>query len=163
VDLFTATASIMVASVLAVILSYAVERQIPMMSLITAGIVGVFGGLTLWLQDETFIKMKPTIIQLIFGSVLIGGLMANRLFLKPLMQSALRITDKGWRVLTVRFALFLVLSAILNEVIWRTQSTDLWVNFKVFGLPGLILIFIVIQVPLMKRFTLESKSEINTH
>ena len=107
--------------------------------------------------------MKPTIIQLIFGSVLIGGLMANRLFLKPLMQSALRITDKGWRVLTVRFALFLVLSAILNEVIWRTQSTDLWVNFKVFGLPGLILIFIVIQVPLMKRFTLESKSEINTH
>ena len=104
-DLFIATASIIVATALALTLSYAVERRIPMMPLITAGIVGIFGGLTLWLNDETFIKMKPTIIQAIFGSVLIGGLLANRLFLKSLMGSAWHMTDKGWRILTLRFSL----------------------------------------------------------
>jgi intracellular septation protein len=129
-DLFVATASIMVATVLALALSYIVERRIPMMPLITAGIIGVFGGLTLWLQDETFIKMKPTIIQAIFGTVLISGLLVKRLFLKSLMGAAWQITDEGWRVLTIRFALFFFLMGGLNEAVWRTQSTDLWVNFK---------------------------------
>jgi intracellular septation protein len=162
-DLFTATAAIMVATVLALTLSYAVERRIPMMPLITAGIIGVFGGLTLWLNDETFIKMKPTIIQAIFGSVLIGGLLANRLFLKSLMGSAWHMTDKGWRILTLRFSLFFFLSATLNEAIWRTQSTDFWVNFKVFGLMGLTFIFIVSQLPLLRRFSLEGNAETDAH
>ena len=162
-DLFIATASIMVATALALTLSYAVERRIPMMPLIIAGIVGIFGGLTLWLNDETFIKMKPTIIQAIFGSILIGGLLANRLFLKSLMGSAWHITDKGWRILTLRFSLFFFLSATLNEAIWRTQSTDFWVNFKVFGLMGLTFVFIVSQFLLLKRFSLKDSVETDAH
>ena len=160
-DLFAATASIMIATALALALSYIVERRIPMMPLITAGIIGVFGGLTLWLQDETFIKMKPTIIQVIFGTVLIFGLLAKRLFLKSLMGTAWHITDEGWRILTVRFALFFFLMGALNEVVWRTQSTDLWVNFKVFGLIGLTIGFILTQLPLLKRFTIEGNLNID--
>lgn len=152
-DLFVATASIMVATTLALALSYSVERRIPMMPLITAALVGIFGGLTLWLNDETFIKMKPTIIQAIFGSVLFGGLLAKRLFLKSLMGSVWQMTDRGWRILTVRFSVFFYFSAALNEAIWRTQSTDFWVNFKVFGLMGLTIAFIVCQLPLLKRFS----------
>lgn len=158
-DLFVATASIMGATALALGLSYFVERRIPMMPLITAGIIGVFGGLTLWLQDETFIKMKPTIIQAIFGIVLISGLLVNRLFLKTLMGSAWYITDEGWRILTIRFALFFFVAAILNEAVWRTQTTDIWVNFKVFGLIGLTVAFIFSQLPLIKRFSTEENNE----
>ena len=154
-DLFVATSSIMVATALALALSYIMERRIPLMPLITAGIIGVFGGLTLWLQDETFIKMKPTIIQVIIGTVLYSGLLTKRLFLKSLMGAAWHITDEGWRVLTVRFALFFFLMGALNEVVWRTQSTDLWVNFKVFGLMGLTIVFILTQLPLLKRFAIE--------
>ncbi len=162
-DLFVATASIMVATTLALALSYVMERRIPMMPLITAALVGIFGGLTLWLNDETFIKMKPTIIQAIFGSVLFGGLLANRLFLKSLTGSVWHMTDKGWRILTVRFSVFFYLSAILNEVIWRTQSTDFWVNFKVFGLMGLTISFIVSQLPLLKRFSVKGSVDPGVH
>ena len=154
-NLFIATASIMIATVFVLILSYFAERRIPIIPLITAGIVGIFGGLTLWLNDETFIKMKPTIIQIIFGLVLVGGLLVNRLLLKSLMGSTWKMTDEGWRVLTLRFSFFFFLSATLNEVIWRTQSTDFWVNFKVFGIMGLTIFFIVTQLPLLKRFAIE--------
>jgi len=157
-DLFVATASIMVATALALTLSYIVERRIPMMPLITAGIVGIFGGLTLWLQDESFIKMKPTIIQAIFGTILIAGLLAKRLFLKTLMGAVWKITDEGWRVLTVRFSLYFFLMGALNEAVWRTQSTDVWVNFKVFGLMGLTFVFIMMQLPLLKRYGTEDDS-----
>jgi intracellular septation protein len=158
-DLFIATASIMVAASLALILSYIIERRIPMIPLLTAGIIGVFGGLTLWLQDDTFIKMKPTIIQAIFGAVLIFGILINRFFLKSLMGSTWKITDEGWRILTLRFALFFFLSALLNEAIWRTQSTDFWVNFKVFGLIGVTLIFLLTQLPLLKRFAIKDNKD----
>jgi len=163
-DLFVATASIMVATVIVLIISYVVERRVPVMPLITAVIVGVFGGLTLWLQDETFIKMKPTIIQAIFGTVLLGGLLAKRLFLKSLMGSAWHITDKGWRVLTLRFALFFFTMAAINEAVWRTQTTELWVNFKVFGLMGLTFVFILTQLPLLKQFApAEDTSDTSAH
>lgn len=157
-DLFVATAAIMVATALALAVSYIVERRIPMMPLMTAGIVGVFGGLTLWLQDETFIKMKPTIIQAIFGAVLLGGLFAKRLFLKSLLGAAWNLTDKGWRTLTVRFSLFFFLMGALNELVWRTQSTEFWVNFKVFGLMGLTFVFIMSQIPMLKRYAPENES-----
>lgn len=157
--LYIATAAIMVATALVLALSYIVERRIPMMPLITAGIVGIFGGLTLWLQDEAFIKMKPTIIQVIFGTILIGGLLANRLILKTLMGQVWKITDEGWRVLTIRFSMYFFLMGALNEVVWRTQSTEFWVNFKVFGLMGLTFVFIMSQLPLLKRYGLEDNAE----
>ena len=153
----------MVVTALALTLSYAAERRIFTMPLITTVFVGIIGGLTLWLNDETFIKMKPTIIQAIFGSVLIAGLLANRLFLKSLMGSAWHMADKGWRILTLRFSLYFYFSAILNEAIWRTQSTDFWVNFKVFGLMGLTIVFIVTQLPLLKRFSLNENGDPGAH
>jgi intracellular septation protein len=161
--LFVATAAIMGATAIALALSYAVERRVPIMPLITAGIVGVFGGLTLWLQDETFIKMKPTIIQAVFGTVLIGGLVAKRLFLKSLMGHAWHMTDQGWTVLTQRFAAFFFVMALVNEAVWRTQTTDFWVNFKVFGLMGLTLVFVMTQLPLLKKFALEDASDTTPH
>jgi intracellular septation protein len=105
--------------------------------------------------------MKPTIIQAIFGTVLISGLIVNRLFLKSLMGAAWQITDEGWRVLTVRFAIFFFFLAALNEVVWRTQSTEVWVNFKVFGLMSLTIIFILTQLSLLKRYSIKDRQ--NSH
>ena len=135
-------------------LSYALARHIPMMPLITAVIVGIFGGLTLWLQDETFIKMKPTIVEAMFSVILFGGLLFGRPLLKPLLGHAWPMEDEGWRKLSFRFAIFFAAMAMLNEAVWRTQSTDVWVNFKVFGLMVLTLLFAVTQAALMRRYAL---------
>ena len=140
-------------------LGYFLTRRIQPMPLVTLVVVGVFGGLTIWLQDETFIKMKPTIILTLFAAVLIGGLVIGKPPLKFLMGSALELDEAGWRKLTLRFALFFVATAALNEVIWRTQSTDLWVDFKVFGILGLNLLFMATQIPLIKRHQLNSSAE----
>ncbi len=154
--LLPATGALMAATAVALALSLAVRRKVPLLPLITAGIVGVFGGLTLWLNDETFIKLKPTIIQLIFAAVLLGGLMFGKPLLKPLLGAALPpMSDTGWRQLTLRYGLFFIAMAALNELVWRTQSTDFWVTFKVFGIVGLTLVFGVAQVPLINRCKLE--------
>ena len=150
-DLMTATVWLMVATAIAVVLSLVIERRIPWMPLTTAIIVGVFGGLTLWLKDETFIKMKPTIIQVIFAVALLGGLLFKKSLLKPMLQSAWTLSDAAWRTLTFRFGLFFIGTAALNEVVWRTQSTDFWVTFKVFGLMGLTLLFFLAQTPFILR------------
>jgi len=128
-----------------------------MMPLITAVVVGIFGGLTLWLQDETFIKMKPTIVEGMFSAILFGGLLFKRPLLKPLMSQAWPMKERGWYLLSLRFAIFFAAMALLNEIVWRTQSTNFWVNFKVFGLMGFTLVFAVTQAPLMKRFALSTK------
>jgi intracellular septation protein len=133
-DLLWATAALMAATVVALGLSLAISRRVPLMPLITAAVVGVFGGLTLILQDETFIKMKPTIVDALFAAFLLGGLAFGRPLLKPLMGWALTMEDQGWRKLTFRFGLFFIAMAALNEAVWRTQSTDFWVSFNVFGL-----------------------------
>jgi intracellular septation protein len=151
-NLFAATGGLMVAVILGLALSYGLERTVPIMPLVTAGLVLVFGGLTLWLDDERFIKMKPTIVQGLFALVMFGGLLFNRPVLKPLFGHSWQLKDDGWRKLTLRFGVFFVVSGILNEFVWRTQSTDVWVNFKVFGLMGLTFIFIMTQVPMIKRY-----------
>jgi intracellular septation protein len=158
-DLLTATAALIGATAIALALSLAVERRVPMMPLITAIIVGVFGGLTLWLQDETFIKMKPTIVEALFSAVLFGGLAFGRSLLKPLMGAAWPMDDVGWRKLTFRFAVFFAAMAVLNEIVWRTQSTDFWVTFKVFGLMGLTFAFAIAQTPLLRRHGIEPADE----
>ncbi|MEE8332724.1 MAG: septation protein A [Alphaproteobacteria bacterium] len=157
--LLTATAALMGGTVVALAISLVVARRVPMMPLITALIVGIFGGLTLWLQDETFIKMKPTIIEALFSIILFGGLLFDRPLMKPLMQSAWPMNDAGWRILTFRFGIFFASMAVLNEIVWRTQSTDFWVTFKVFGLMGLTMIFAVFQITLMQRYALPDSTE----
>ncbi len=158
-DLLTATAWLMGATVIALGIYYVFSRRVPMMPLATAIIVGIFGGLTLWLQDETFIKMKPTIVEGLFSVILLGGLLFKKPLLKPLMGHAWPMEDRGWRLLSFRFAIFAAAMAVLNEIIWRNYPTDVWVTFKVFGLIGLTLIFAITQAPLMKRFALPLEKE----
>ena len=150
--IFVATAVFMVAILVALAVSYALTRHLPVMALVTAVIVVVFGGLTLVLHDDTFIKMKPTIIYLLFAGVLLGGLAFNRPLLAIVFDSVFDLTEEGWRKLTLRWALFFLALAVLNEVIWRTQSTDFWVNFKVFGVLPLTFIFAALQFPLLQKY-----------
>lgn len=157
--LMQATAVLIVVTVVLTALGYFLTRKIQPMPLVTLVVVGIFGGLTLWLQDETFIKMKPTIILGLFAAVLIGGLAIGKPPLRILMGSALELDDAGWRKLTLRFALFFAATAVLNEIVWRTQSTDLWVDFKVFGILALNLLFMLTQIPLIKRHQLDSSTE----
>ena len=156
--LFVATGAFMVAIVAAMIASYVVTKHVPLMSLVTGVIVLVFGTLTLVLHDETFIKVKPTIIYTLFALVLGGGLLAGRSFLAVVFDQMFNLTPQGWRILTWRWALFFAALAVLNEVIWRTQSTDFWVGFKAFGVIPLTMIFALAQMPLIKRHSLEPVS-----
>ena len=156
--LFVATGAFMVAIVAAVIASYVVTRHVPLMALVTAVVVLVFGTLTLVLHDETFIKVKPTIIYTLFAGVLGGGLLFGRSFIAIMFDQVFNLTPQGWRLLTLRWALFFAFMAVLNEVIWRTQSTDFWVAFKAFGVIPLTMLFAIAQMPLTKRYHLEPAS-----
>jgi intracellular septation protein len=150
-NLFVATGAFMVAIVAAMIASYVVVRHVPMMAIVTAVIVLVFGTLTLVLHDETFIKIKPTIIYGLFAAILGGGLLFGRSFIAILFNQMFNLTPKGWRILTMRWALFFLAMAVLNEIIWRTQSTDFWVSFKLFGAVPLTFVFAAFQYPLLMR------------
>jgi intracellular septation protein len=152
--LMAATAAIIATSLVALGLAWSLQRRVPLIPLITAAVVAVFGGLTLWLQDETFIKMKPTIVQALFAAILLGGLLVDRPLLKPLLGKMMPpMSDRAWRRFTLRYALFFIAMALLNEAVWRTQSTDFWVTFKVFGLTGLTILFILTQMPFIARET----------
>ena len=151
-NLFAATGAFMVAIVAAMIASYVVTRHIPIMAIVTGVIVLVFGTLTLVLHDETFIKVKPTIIYGLFAAILGGGLLFGRSFIAVMFDQMFNLTPQGWRILTLRWALFFAGMAMLNEIVWRTQSTDFWVNFKVFGVTPITMIFAIAQMPLTKRY-----------
>jgi intracellular septation protein len=153
--IFAATAVFMVAIVAALAISYAMTRQLPIMPLVTAIIVVIFGGLTLFLHDATFIKVKPTIIYALFGAVLIGGLAFNKPLLGIVFDSLFHLTEEGWRKLTVRWAIFFFALAVLNEIVWRNTSTDVWVDFKVFGVMPLTFLFAALQMPLLKKYAAE--------
>lgn len=157
-NLFAATGAFMVAIVAAMIASYVVTRHIPIMAIVTGVIVLVFGTLTLVLHDETFIKVKPTIIYGLFAAILGGGLLFGRSFIAVMFDQMFNLTPQGWRILTLRWALFFAGMAVLNEIVWRTQSTDFWVNFKVFGVTPLTMIFAIAQMPLTKRYGVEPVS-----
>jgi intracellular septation protein len=155
--IFAATGVLMASVVVTLAVSYAMLRRIPVMPLVTAAIVLIFGSLTLVLHDETLIKIKPTALYLLFGAALFVGLWLKKPLLKILFDGALHVTEEGWRKLTWRWAFFFLALAILNEIVWRTQSTDLWVKFKTFGFLPLTLVFAVAQAPLIMRY--ETKEE----
>lgn len=154
--IFYATGTFMVATVIALIASRYLFGKVAVMPLITAVFVIVFGGLTIYLQDEQFIKMKPTIVNSIFSGLLFAGLATNRIFLKMVFGDVMRLTEPGWRILTFRWAAFFAFLALLNEVVWRFYSTDTWVTFKVFGIMPLTMVFAMAQIGLLKKYEPQS-------
>jgi intracellular septation protein len=157
--IFTATAAFMVAVVAALAASYALTRTLPIMPVVTAIIVLVFGGLTLALHNDLFIKIKPTIIYVLFGAVLVGGLLFNKPLLGVVFDSLFHLTAEGWRKLTWRWAIFFFLLAVLNEIVWRNSSTDTWVTFKAFGVVPLTFLFGALQYPLLKKYAAEPAAQ----
>ncbi len=153
--LFVATAVFMVAIAASLAVSWHLTRHLPRMAVVTGIVVAIFGGLTLWLQDETFIKMKPTIVNSIFAVILGFGLTRGRSYLKYLMGSTMALDDAGWMIFTRRWVVFFLCMAALNEAIWRTQTTDFWVSFKTFGSLPLTFAFLALQWPLLKRHMVE--------
>lgn len=155
-----ATVAFMIATVASLSVSYAMVRTVPMMPLVGGAFVLLFGGLTVYLQDELFIKLKPTIVNLIFAGILTVGLLMNRLFIKIVLEAAIRLTDQGWLILTRAWIGFFVVLAALNELAWRNFSTDTWVSFKVFGIMPLTLIFSFALIPVIMKHQLpETGSE----
>ncbi|MBX9454191.1 MAG: septation protein A [Neoaquamicrobium sediminum] len=155
--LFLATGLFMVATAISLSVSWLLTRSLPIMPLVSGVVVFVFGALTLWLQDEIFIKMKPTIVNTLFGTVLLGGLFFGRSLLGYVFDSAFRLDAEGWRKLTLRWGLFFFFLALANEVVWRNFSTDFWVAFKVWGIMPITLAFTFSQMPLIMRHALEDK------
>jgi intracellular septation protein len=150
--IFVATAVFMVAIIVALVVSYALIRRLPAMALVSAVVVVVFGGATLAFQNETFIKLKPTIIYLMFAGALFGGMVFRKPLLAMVFDQMFNLTDEGWRKITLRWATFFLVLAALNEIVWRTQSTDTWVTFKVFGVLPLTFIFAALQYPLLVKY-----------
>jgi intracellular septation protein len=149
--IFGATAAFMAAVLLALAIGYLVEKKLSPMPLFTAFLVIVFGGLTLYLKNEIFIKMKPTVLYGFFGAVLLGGLSVNRLFIKYVFAQAFELDEPGWKKLTVRWGIFFVALAAINETVWRNTSTETWVAFKVWGIIPLIFLFALAQTPLLLK------------
>jgi intracellular septation protein len=157
--IFVATAVFMVAILAALAVSYVLTRRLPVMAVVSAIVVLVFGGATLFFQNESFIKLKPTIIYLLFAGTLFGGLIFRKPLLAMVFDQMFHLTDEGWSKLTVRWALFFLALAVLNEIVWRTQSTDTWVAFKVFGVMPLTFIFAALQYPLLMKYDAGPKKE----
>ena len=149
--IFVGTAAFMVATLIALALAWWLYRKVPVMPIVSAGLVLAFGGLTLYLHDDTFIKIKPTIVYSMFAVLLIGGLLTRKHVLALLFGPVFNLTDEGWRKLTIRWAIFFVAMAVLNEFVWRSFSTDTWVSFKAFGFLPITFVFAMSQVPLMQR------------
>ena len=147
----------MIATIIAVLFSYIIEKKIPIMPTVGAGIILIFGSLTMYFDNEIFFKMKPTIINIIFACILYGGEYFNKPLLKFILGGALKLENEGWSLLTKRWIGFFIALAILNEYIWRSQSTDFWVNFKVFGILPITFIFTMTQFSLIKKYQIEDK------
>jgi intracellular septation protein len=156
---FKGTAAFMISTVVSLIASLVVLRKVPVVPLITAVFVISLGALTLILEDTTFMKLKPTLLNLCFATLLLGGLASGRLFLKTVFGEFLLIEEEGWRKLTIRWGGFFILLAVLNELVWRSVSDDTWVLFKFVGIFPLTLIFSALQFPLIQRYQISSEED----
>lgn len=154
-----ATATFMVAIAVTLSISWWMTRALPRMAVVTAIVVAIFGGLTLWLQDDTFIKMKPTIVNVIFALILGFGLLQGRSYLRYLMGETMPLTDRGWLLFTRNWALFFLACAIANELVWRTQTTEFWVNFKTFFYLPVTILFVAAHIPFLQRHSTETPAE----
>ncbi|WP_421984391.1 septation protein A [Roseibium sp.] len=157
--IFLATAAFMVAISISLTVSLWLTRRLPIMPLVSGVVVLVFGALTLWLHDELFIKLKPTIVNCLFGSVLLGGLFFGKALLGYVFDSAFKLTDEGWRKLTFRWGIFFFVLAAINEIVWRSFSTDFWVSFKVFGIMPITLVFTLTQLPLIQKYAITDETK----
>ena len=157
--IFTATGVLMASVIAALLASYLITKHLPIMPVVTAVAVVLFGGLTLFFDNDLFIKMKPTIVNSIFGAALVGGLAFGKPLLPILLDSVLHLSETGWRKLTLRWGLFFFVLAALNEAVWRTQTTDVWVTFKAFGILPLTVVFALSQMPLIMKYEAKSAAE----
>ena len=153
--IFWGTGIFMAATAAALTASWVLTRKIAMVPLVSAVFVALFGALTLWLHSELFIKVKVTLINALFGAVLLGGVAMGRSYIKLIMGEAVKLTEEAWRTLSVRWGVFFFAMAALNEVVWRNFSTDAWVNFKVFGLLPITLAFAFANAPYMTKHMIE--------
>ncbi len=161
-DIFAATAWFMGAMVISLALSWLLLKKIAVMPLVTGAVVLVFGTLTLLLQDDTFIKMKPTIVNSLFAVTLLGGLLFGQSLLRYVFGEVYKLKPEGWRKLTINWGLFFVFLAISNEVVWRMFDTDTWVAFKVWGIMPITVIFSMLQLPILTRYALDPKAPVET-
>ncbi len=152
--IFIGTGAFMAATVVALGASYILMRTVPVMPLVTAFFVLIFGGLTIWLADDLFIKLKPTIINLLFAAILLFGVLTGRLFIKLVLEAAFTLTDRGWRLITWAWIGFFIFLAAINEIVWRNFSTDFWVSFKVFGVMPLTIAFSFAMIPIVLKHQL---------
>ena len=155
--IFPATGVLMACVVAALAVSWVLTKHLPVMPVVTCVAVLFFGGLTFLFQDELFIKLKPTIVNTLFGAILLGGLAFNKPLLPVVLDSVLSLSEEGWRKLTLRWGLFFFVLAILNEIVWRTQTTDFWVSFKTFGIMPLTVLFALSQVPLIMKYEVKEE------
>ena len=155
--IFYATAAFMLATALVIPISWKMEGKMPIMPIVIGIFVVFFGSLTLLLQDETFIKLKPTIVNLVFAAALIiCRLGFNINLLKIIFDKAFNLTDRGWKLLNIRWSLFFIFLAILNEFVWRNYSTDTWVTFKLFGIMPITIVWTIAQMPLVMKETIKT-------
>ena len=154
-NLSTAIPPLIISTLIAVAIMYLVEKKIPYVPLIGAIVISLFGGLTLYFDNPIFIYMKPTIVNIIFAVILIvSNIYFNKNFLKLFLQTAFQLNDEGWKKLNFRWAYFFIFLAILNEIVWRTQPETTWVNFKVWGMLPITIIFTAMQLPLINKYKL---------
>ena len=150
-DLYLSITAVIIATLISLVALYIKERKISTMMLVSTVILIVFGGLSIFLKNDIFFKMKPTIINALFAIILIGSTFLNKPVLKLLLNSSMKLTDQGWSLMNKLWSGFFIFLALLNEIVWRTQTTDVWVNFKVFGIMGITIIFTIVQIPILKR------------
>jgi len=154
-DLYLSITAVIIATLISLVALYIKERKISTMMLVSTVILIVFGGLSIFLKNDIFFKMKPTIINALFALILIGSTFFNKPVLKMLLNSSLKLTDQGWSLMNKLWSGFFIFLALLNEIVWRTQTTDVWVNFKVFGIMGITVVFTIIQIPLLKKYFID--------